>query len=83
VSIFSKRRGQNPPPIPKTLNQKSARKLLERHGWTQERGGKHVVKMTKPGTRPITLPYNRGADYPPGLRAAILKQAGLSEEKRP
>jgi hypothetical protein len=46
VSIFKKRRGQQPPPIPKTLNQKSARKLLEWHDWTQERGGKHVVKMT-------------------------------------
>jgi predicted RNA binding protein YcfA (HicA-like mRNA interferase family) len=83
VRIFNPRRGQQPPRIPKTLNQKSARKLLKWHGWTQERGGKHVVKMTKPGRRPITLPYNHGEDYPPGLRAAILKQAGLSEEKPP
>jgi predicted metal-dependent phosphotriesterase family hydrolase len=30
------------------LNQKAARKLLEDHGWTMTRGGKHVVKMTKP-----------------------------------
>lgn len=83
MSIFKKRRGQKPPSIPQTLNQKSARKLLEWHDWTQERGGKHVVKMTKPGRRPITLPYNHGEDYPPGLRAAILKQAGFSEERRP
>lgn len=83
MSIFKKPRGRKPPPIPKTLNQKSARKLLEWHEWTRERGGKHVVKMTKPGMRPITLPYNHGEDYPPGLRAAILKQAGLSEERRP
>jgi hypothetical protein len=38
------------------LNQKSARKLLEANGWTMTRGGKHVVKMTKPGERPITSP---------------------------
>ena len=36
------------------LNQKAARKLLEQHGWTMTRGGKHVVKMTKPGERPKT-----------------------------
>jgi predicted RNA binding protein YcfA (HicA-like mRNA interferase family) len=59
------------------LNQKSARKLLERNGWTMTRGGKHVVKMTKPGARPITLPHHKNRDYPPGLTTAILRQAGL------
>jgi predicted RNA binding protein YcfA (HicA-like mRNA interferase family) len=83
VSIFRKRKGQKPPAIPKTLDQKSARKLLTADGWRPTLGGKHVVKMTKPGRRPITLPYNHGEDYPPGLRAAILKQAGFSEERRP
>jgi predicted RNA binding protein YcfA (HicA-like mRNA interferase family) len=83
VSIFRKRKGQKPPAIPKTLDQKSARKLLTADGWRQTLGGKHVVKMTKPGRRPITLPYNHGEDYPPGLRAAILKQAGFSGERRP
>ncbi len=41
------------------------------------RGGKHVVKMTKPGARPITLPHHKNRDYPPGLATAILRQAGL------
>jgi predicted RNA binding protein YcfA (HicA-like mRNA interferase family) len=59
------------------LSQKAARKLLEHNGWTMTRGGKHVVKMTKPGERPITLPHHKGRDYPPGLTAAILRQAGL------
>jgi hypothetical protein len=36
------------------LNQNAARNLLEQYGWTMTRGGKHVVKMTKPGERPIT-----------------------------
>ena len=59
------------------LNQRSAIKLLRRHGWSQTIGGKHAVKMTKPGHRPITLPRHRGRDYGPGLTQAILKQAGL------
>lgn len=61
----------------KTLSQKSAIKLLKKHGWKQETGGKHQVKMTKAGERPITLPQHHGRDYPAGLRSAILKQAGL------
>ena len=60
------------------LNQKAARKLLEEHGWTMTRGGKHVVKMTKPGERPITLPMHSGRDYGKGLERAMLRQAGLS-----
>lgn len=64
---------------PSTLNQKSAIALLEAHGWTKDRGGKHVVKMTKAGQRPVTLPANKRRDYPPGLAAAILKQAGISQ----
>jgi predicted RNA binding protein YcfA (HicA-like mRNA interferase family) len=59
------------------LNQKSAKKLLEEHGWRQTRGGKHNIKMEKPGHRPITLPYHHGEDYGKGLSAAIRKQAGL------
>jgi hypothetical protein len=27
------------------LSQKSARRLLQEHGWTEVRGGMHVVKM--------------------------------------
>jgi len=60
-----------------TLSQKKAVKLLKEHGWTQARGGKHQVKMTKSGCRPITLPQHKGRDYPTGLARAILKQAGL------
>lgn len=60
------------------LNQKKAIKLLEQNGWTRSRGGKHVVKMTKQGERPITLPHHKGRDYSKGLTAAILRQAGLN-----
>jgi predicted RNA binding protein YcfA (HicA-like mRNA interferase family) len=72
-----------PDRLPKVLNQHTAKRLLEDHGWTEERGGKHVVKMTKPGRRPITLPHDKGGGgYPPGLTAAILRQAGLKEGGR-
>jgi len=60
-----------------TLNQKQAVKLLRENGWRVSRGGKHQVKMTKPGCRPVTLPQHKGRDYPPGLAQAILRQAGL------
>jgi predicted RNA binding protein YcfA (HicA-like mRNA interferase family) len=63
--------------IPRVLNQQSAKKLLEAGGWVETLGGKHVVKMTKAGHRPITLPHHGGDDYSPGLRNAILRQAGL------
>ncbi len=63
--------------VPSTLNQREAIALLAAHGWVREVGGKHVVKMTKPGHRPVTLPANNRKDYPKGLRAAILKQAGI------
>ena len=53
------------------------RKLLTENGWTETRGGKHVVKMTKRGHRPITLPAHKRRDYSKGLERAILRQAGL------
>jgi predicted RNase H-like HicB family nuclease len=43
-----------------TLSQKKPIKLLKENGWTQARGGKHQVKMTKEGCRPITLPQQKG-----------------------
>jgi predicted RNA binding protein YcfA (HicA-like mRNA interferase family) len=59
-------------------NQRSMKQLLEANGWIETLGGKHVVKMTKQGHRPITLPHDKGGGgYPPGLTAAILRQAGL------
>lgn len=64
--------------IPSTLSQRTAKRLLEAHGWIETQGGKHVVKMEKLGQRPITLPANKPWDYPKGLTAAILRQAGLT-----
>jgi predicted RNase H-like HicB family nuclease len=49
-------------------NQRSMKRLLEANGWIETAGGKHVVKMTKPGHRPITLPHDKGGGgYPIGL----------------
>lgn len=59
-------------------NQRSMKRLLEANGWTETLGGKHVVKMVKPGLRPITLPHGKGSGgYPIGLSMAIVRQAGL------
>ena len=63
--------------LPKVMNQSAAIRLLEAHGWTLTRGGKHVVKMTKPGWRPITLPAAKRRDYSRSLTHRILVQAGL------
>lgn len=65
--------------LPRVLSQRAAKKLLEASGWAETLGGKHVVKMTKPGQRPITLPRHQGKDYSASLTAAILRQAGLKE----
>ena len=62
---------------PRILNQKDAIALLQEHGWTLTTGGKHGVKMTKPGARPITLPMHRRGDYGRRLTRSILRQAGL------
>jgi predicted RNA binding protein YcfA (HicA-like mRNA interferase family) len=62
------------------LNQRTAIMLLKDHGWEQQRGGKHSVKMTRAGDRPVTLPQHSGRDYGPGLTAAVLKQAGLKKK---
>jgi predicted RNA binding protein YcfA (HicA-like mRNA interferase family) len=67
--------------IPKVLNQRTARRLLESVGYVKTIGGKHNIKMEKPGKRPITLPMHKGRDYSPDLRDAILKQAGLKDEE--
>jgi predicted RNA binding protein YcfA (HicA-like mRNA interferase family) len=62
---------------PRVLNQRTAKALLEADGWTETQGGKHSVKMTKDGHRPITLPHHGGGDYSRDLTAAILREAGL------
>jgi predicted RNA binding protein YcfA (HicA-like mRNA interferase family) len=55
-------------------DQKSWIRYMRADGWTLARGGKHQVKMTKPSRRPITLPMNKGRQYPKGLNAAIKRQ---------
>lgn len=68
---------KSPDRLPRTMTQREAVSLLKYYGWTKETGGKHVVKMTKSGERPITLPSNNRQPYAVGLTAAILKQAKL------
>jgi len=59
--------------------QKEWIKRLQREGWTRERGGKHQVKMTKPGHRPITLPENKRSVYSKGFEAELRRQADLQD----
>ena len=63
--------------LPRVLNQKTAKALLEAYGWVKERGGKHETKMVKEGARPVVLPHHGGGDYSPWLRHRILREAGL------
>ncbi|MGZ6617301.1 MAG: type II toxin-antitoxin system HicA family toxin [Solirubrobacteraceae bacterium] len=65
----------------KLLDQRRAIRLLTNDGWTESRGGKHVVKMVKDGQRPVTLPRNHGQPYSKGLSAAIVKQAGVKSSE--
>lgn len=60
---------------PKPMNQANAIDYLTALGWIRTIGGKHNVKMEKPGHRPITLPMHKGRDYGPQLRSMILRQA--------
>jgi predicted RNA binding protein YcfA (HicA-like mRNA interferase family) len=64
-------------PLPKVLNQKSAKRLLMEHGWTPRAGGRHALLMEKEGHAPVALSHHGGKDYGAGLRRLVLKQAGL------
>jgi predicted RNA binding protein YcfA (HicA-like mRNA interferase family) len=57
--------------------QKQWIKRLKQEGWVREGGGKHQVKMTKRGHRPITLPEHKGQAYSKGFEAELRRQAGL------
>lgn len=63
------------------LNQQSAKRLAVKNGWTETQGGKHNVKMEKPGYRPVTLPHHGGKDWGKDLSARIRKQ--LLARQRP
>jgi hypothetical protein len=47
------------------LNQKKAIKLLKEDGWTQARGGKHQVKMTRRAVARSRFRSTRAAITPP------------------
>ena len=62
-------------------NQREWIKALEVDGWIHERGGKHQVKMVKPGKRPITLPQHKGGTYSQGLDAAIRRHGSMIDHE--
>ena len=61
--------------MPKTQSQWI--KVLREDGWRQEAGGRHQVKMTKQGMRPITLPDNHRRAYAKGFEAQLRREARL------
>jgi hypothetical protein len=58
--------------VPKTQTQWIT--LLRSDGWRQEAGGKHQVKMTKSGRRPVTLPDNHRRAYSKGFEAQLRRE---------
>ena len=44
----------------KRYTQKALIKMLKDHGWERSVGGKHQVKMTREGHRPVTIPEFKG-----------------------
>jgi len=61
-------------------NAKQLRKRLEEDGWVKKTGGKHVILMTKPGHRPVTIPLHKGQTFDVGMSSDILKQAGIDDD---
>jgi len=59
------------------MTQKQWIKLLEDAGGAKGTGGKHQVRMTKPGHRPITLPANKREAYGKRFESALRRQAEL------
>jgi len=58
-------------------------KLIEDDGWVlvRQRGSHRQYSLpSKRGV--VTLPGKLSRDLPPGLERSILKQAGLSEDRR-
>lgn len=52
-------------------------KLMRSNGWRQEAGGKHQVKMTMSGRRPVTLPDNHRRAYSKGFEAQLRRETRL------
>jgi predicted RNA binding protein YcfA (HicA-like mRNA interferase family) len=59
--------------------QKEWIRRLEAAGWTLERGGKHQAKMTKAGSRPVTLPANKRRAYSKSFEAQLRRETGLQD----
>ncbi|MEJ7798369.1 MAG: type II toxin-antitoxin system HicA family toxin [Solirubrobacteraceae bacterium] len=57
--------------------QKEWIRVLQDSGWTRDRGGKHQVKMTKPGERPDHAAREQAPRLQQGFEAALRRQAGL------
>lgn len=63
----------------KRLSCSEMMRVLERHGWSVVRRGKHPV-YGKPGvTRTISVPDHGNKTLAPGTQRSIMRAAGLTE----
>jgi hypothetical protein len=60
--------------------QKQWIKRLEAEGWVRDSCGKHQVKMTKSGCRPITLPDNHRRVYAKGFESQLTRELKAAEQ---
>jgi len=58
-------------------------RLLKKDGWYKIRQkGSHIVMVHKTKPNTITVPYHGAKEVKKGMCKAILKQAGISTNKR-
>jgi len=63
------------------INSNRLIKILEKEGFKVIRQrGSHVILINQEKTR-IVIPIHPGKDIKPGLRRAILREAGINREK--
>lgn len=67
----------------KTISGKRMCKLLEAKGWSLARvTGSHYIFVRQGSNLRITVPVHANRDLKLGLQRAVMKLAGISEDKR-
>lgn len=64
----------------KTVSGKRFAKVLRDHGWKLARITRHHVYQSPDGKTTVSVPVHANQDLKTGILAALLKQAGLTEQ---
>jgi predicted RNA binding protein YcfA (HicA-like mRNA interferase family) len=64
----------------KRLSCSAMMRLLERHGWSVVRHGKHPIYGKGGGARTIPVPDHGNKTLAPGTQKSIMRAAGLTED---